>query len=339
MKYYSAGQISVDKTTFSDGSVNGPHLGGTGIFGYGGIRIWTDEVAPLLNIASDFYDFYGDWIKKNNVNCDYLNLSYDNTFFVDMKYQENGYYESIYTIQEKIDNAFLYGYSNCRLEQIANIANDSSALYIYYEPINTVYWKNLRKIRESTGLKVMWEPGFSVCNSGFTDSLLKVMDTLRPDMSTLNLFEASALFETDDEEKIIEKIEKLDIPFFFLRCGKRGAYALSGGKRFFIPSIDIEGYKSVDPTGCGNASTAGAMYGWVETGDPVMAAVIGNVSGGFNVGQFGVIPSFDDTVRSTAFKTARNEYKRLIAENRSWAKELLDFNIKRREELYELQPV
>lgn len=325
MKYYAAGQTSVDKTTFADGQVNGPYLGGSGIFGYGGIRVWTDSVSPVLNIASDFYDYYGEWIKENQVDQTHLNLAYDKTFFVDMVYQENGYYESIYTIQEKIDNAFLYGYTNCRLEQIARIAQNHAALYLYYEPINSVFWKGLKKIRDISGLKVMWEPGFSVCDSGFREIFLKVMNVFGPDMCTLNYFEASALFETKDEEKLIQIIEGFNLPFFFFRCGKRGAYALAKGKRFFVPSIDIDGYQSVDPTGCGNASTAGAMYGWVETGNPVIAAIMGNISGGFNVGQFGIIPKFNDAMRETAITTAKAVYDKLLAENPSWKKELEAF--------------
>ncbi|MCI6956411.1 MAG: PfkB family carbohydrate kinase [Candidatus Faecousia sp.] len=325
MKYYAAGQTSVDKTTFADGQVNGPYLGGTGIYGYGGIRVWTEDVSPVLNVASDFYDFYGTWIDENRVDRTHLNLAYDKTFFVDMVYQENGYYESIYTIQEKIDNAFLYGYTNCRLEQIARIAGPQAALYLYYEPINTVFWEKFREIRDASGLKVMWEPGFSVCDSGFREIFLKIMETFRPDMSTLNWFEASAMFGTKDEEELIRIIESFQVPFFFFRCGKRGAYALAGGKRFFVPSIDVEGYETVDPTGCGNASSAGAMYGWLETGNPVMAAVMGNISGGFNVGQFGIIPRFDEKMRQTAFAKASQVYSRLLAENPSWEKELEPF--------------
>ncbi len=325
MKYFSAGQTSVDKTTFANGQVNGPYLGGTGVFGYGGIRVWTDNVSPVLNIASDFYDYYGAWIKENRVDKSYLSLAYDKTFFVDMVYQENGYYESIYTIQEKIDNAFLYGYTNCRLEQIRRIAGEQTALYLYYEPINAVFWKEFREIRDASGLKVMWEPGFSVCDSGFRDIFVKILDIFRPDMSTLNWFEASAMFGTKDEETLLQIIEGFQIPFFFFRCGKRGAYALAKGKRFFVPSIDIAGYQTVDPTGCGNASTAGAMYGWLETGDPVMAAIMGNISGGFNVGQFGIIPRFDEEMKKTALTTAEAVYNRLLRENPSWEKDLKSF--------------
>lgn len=322
MKYYAAGQTSVDRTTFADGQVNGPYLGGTGLFGYGGIRIWTEEVSPILNIAADFFDYYGKWMEENQVDQTHLNLAYDKTFFVDMVYQENGYYESIYTIQEKIDNAFLYGYTNCRLEQIACVAAPRTALYLYYEPINSVFWKELKKICDASGLKVMWEPGFSICDSSFRGMFLQIIEALRPEMSTLNWFEASAMFETTDEEELLQIIEGLHIPFFFFRCGKRGAYVLTRGKRFFIPSVDMPGCESVDPTGCGNASSAGAMYGWMETGDPVMAGVMGNISGGFNVGQFGIIPSFGPDVREKARRTAGEVYQRLLAENPSWREEL-----------------
>ena len=322
MEYFVAGQTSIDKTTFSDGNVNGPYLGGTAWFGYCGVRLWTDSVAPVVNIGADFYDYYGEWVNRNSVCCKHLKERYDETFVVDMVYQDSGYKQTISTLQQRIDNSFLYGLSNCRPEQLEELDDDAKGVYMFYEPINRVFWKEVGRIRDRKGFKLMWEPSLANCNAEFYTKISEILEVLRPDMFTLNNFEASAILGTDDEAEVVEKIEKMNIPFIFYRCGKRGSYVLTGGKRYFIPSIDIDNAESVDPTGCGNSSTAGALYGWLETGNPVMAAVMANISSGYNVKQFGLMDGFDDKQRSHAVELAVGSYNELMKSNPQWAAEL-----------------
>ena len=145
--------------------------------------------------------------------------------------------------------------------------------------------------------------------------MLEIYRILRPGMSSLNQFEASALFETEDPEEIFCRIEALDIPYFFYRTGKKGAWAIADGGRWFVPSIDILPGKTVDPTGCGNTTTAAAMVGWLETRNPVMATIMANVAGGYNVLQKGMIPRFDAAQRAQARQIAIRAYDAFVRAN------------------------
>ena len=48
----------------------------------------------------------------------------------------------------------------------------------------------------------------------------------------------------------------------------------------------------VDPTGCGNTSTGGALYAYAEGYDPLMVGIMANVASGQNIRQYGVIQDF-----------------------------------------------
>lgn len=313
MKYLSAGQISLDKTTFSDGSTDGPYPGGTAMFGYGGIRLWDDDCAPVANIATDFYDYFGDWIKENQIRCDFLKEIYEKTHVTNLFYDESGKYENRKTDEEKIASAFLYGLTNCRSEQIEQAADGAQGVYLYLEPTVLPFWKALAEIQQRLGFGLMWEPGFSVCTAQMRPKLLQIYEILRPEMSSLNHFEACSLFESKDRQELFERIEALGIPFFFYREGRRGAWALSGGQRWFVPSIDIDGQKAVDPTGCGNTTTAAAMVGWVHTHNPVMAVIMANIAGGYNCLQKGMIPRFTSRMREKACSIAAKTYDEFVA--------------------------
>ena len=308
MHYLAAGQTSLDKTTFPGGKVEGPYLGGTALFGYGGIRLWDDDCAPVANTGADFDRYFGDWMRENHIAPQYLKTVYDHTHMTNLTYQEDGSYENQKTPQEKLHSAFLYGMSNCTIEQLEHAAADSKGLYLYLEPIELTFWKNLAQMKARHSFALMWEPGFSTCEERFCTRVLAIYEILRPEMSSLYHFEACTLFGTDDLEEIFVKIEALHIPFFFYRAGRKGAWALSGGHRFFVPSIDIEPSPAVDPTGCGNTTTAAAMYGWLRTKNPVMAAIMANISGGFNVRQRGMIPQFTQAMRRQAEMLAIENY-------------------------------
>lgn len=174
------------------------------------------------------------------------------------------------------------------------------------------FWKELAAIRAQTPFPLMWEPGFSDCTAAMCPRLLEIWRILRPEMSSLNHFEAAALFGTGDQEEIFRRIEALGIPYFFYRAGKKGAWALAGGGRWFVPSIDILPGRTVDPTGCGNTTTAAAMVGWVKTRNPVMATIMANVAGGYNVLQKGMIPRFDPAQRAQAGRIAAEHYDAFV---------------------------
>jgi len=62
----------------------------------------------------------------------------------------------------------------------------------------------------------------------------------------------------------------------------------------------------MDVTGAGNAYGGGALAGLVGDGDPVRAGRMGAIAARLAVGQHGLFPPRDETVRADAYATLCN---------------------------------
>ena len=84
------------------------------------------------------------------------------------------------------------------------------------------------------------------------------------DYYSLNRPESFDLFGVKTEEAAIEKMQQIGVPCFY-RVGKRGAYFIKDGEVAFEPSVELG--PQMDPTGCGNSSTAACFAamckGWL----------------------------------------------------------------------------
>jgi len=322
MKYIACGQASIDKITRPDGSVAGPYIGGPGVFGYTGMRLWDDDTTGILNIASDFYDYYGEWIEKNNVSTAAYNMVYDKTHVTNLVYHENGDYESKFEEKMKwLNRAFEYGWTNVRIEQIEQFSKECEALYIFVEPMYKHFWKRLKEMSNQHDFEVMWELGVSK-NLGYDAQFaLECLEILKPEMASLNHNESCDFFGTENIDEIFEKIYELEIPYFFYRAGSDGAYSICNRKSYFVPCIDIGELPYVDATGCGNTSTAAATYAWVKTRNPVMTAIMANIAAGYNVGYKGIIDSFSKERRMEAQQLAVKYYDDYCRQNPEYVAE------------------
>ena len=125
-----------------------------------------------------------------------------------------------------------------------------------------------------------------------------MLETIRKvDIYSLNLPEAMSLFQADGEEAAIRAILELGTPCFF-RVGKRGSYMIQDGKATFEPSLTVG--PIVDATGCGNVSTAAALFGWCEGFPPQVTARLANISAAYNLLQYGPYPAATKQVREEA---------------------------------------
>jgi sugar/nucleoside kinase (ribokinase family) len=105
------------------------------------------------------------------------------------------------------------------------------------------------------------------------------------------------LFGGKNETETIKAISDLDVPCFF-RVGERGSYMILAGQSYFAPSVTVG--PIVDVTGCGNASTAAALYGYCEGMSGERIAALANISAAYNLLQYGPFPSADRRVRTHA---------------------------------------
>ena len=119
------------------------------------------------------------------------------------------------------------------------------------------------------------------------------------DIYSVNLHEARGFWGKETLEEIIEEIQKLGKPCF-LRLGEEGAGLVTADSAVFAPPVKVE--NSVDPTGCGNCSTAAALIGFAEGLDAFDTVMMANISAGFNACQIGPWPVVDEATRAEAQK-------------------------------------
>ena len=83
-----------------------------------------------------------------------------------------------------------------------------------------------------------------------------------------------------------------------MRLGEEGAGLVTRDSAVFAPPVKVE--TSVDPTGCGNCSTAAALIGFAEGLPAFDTVMMANISAGFNACQVGPWPVADDATRQEA---------------------------------------
>jgi len=103
--------------------------------------------------------------------------------------------------------------------------------------------------------KIVFDPGaFNLVKSEIRlfNDLLDVCDVFSP-----NLEEARAITNAATIDDVINKLQ-VRVPLTFLKCDKAGSILISKNKVIKVPGADV---KCVDPTGAGDAFTAGVLYG------------------------------------------------------------------------------
>jgi sugar/nucleoside kinase (ribokinase family) len=164
-------------------------------------------------------------------------------------------------------------------------------------------WEDLGEIRSKCGAKIMWE----LPTSAAMDEARKpgVFETIKSaGLYSVNLPEALSLFGAADEEGAVKAIAEFGVPCFF-RVGKKGSYMIDERGAVFGKSIDVG--KLVDTTGCGNASTAAALYAYCEGFELRKIVAAANLSAAYNLLQYGPYPAFTPEIRSEAQKRLDSE--------------------------------
>lgn len=309
-KYISCGNLVSDSVRSVDGVLSKPNMGGGGIFALAGIRLWTDNCKLVCHAGEDYYETYGKWMEDNGLTNDGVMIDVEKTNSSILTHRPDGTYfqENPLGPRKGAEN---FGYLQVKPRELENLI-ESDTLGIYMtQNCDKVRWKNLLELKKKTNVKIMWELQL------FDQTLEQVMAVIdKADMFSINKFEASKLYDIDpnNEEELIKQLQQLPVEMVFFRVGEKGAYVLAGGKEAFCPSVDPFG-PSKDPTGCGNCSTGAAMYAWLEGKDPLMTAIMANISSGYNAAQYGVYPIFDKSTMKEAKDLAVKIYEERKAAN------------------------
>lgn len=117
------------------------------------------------------------------------------------------------------------------------------------------------------------------------------------DAFSMNLDEARGFFRTEDGAAILAGLQACGKPCF-LRLGEKGAGFVTPEGSVFAPSVGTA--DSVDPTGCGNCSTAAAMIGLAEGLSLEKTAAMANLAAAYCAKQNGPWPMVDAQTRQAA---------------------------------------
>ena len=153
--------------------------------------------------------------------------------------------------------------------------------------------------------KLMWEVNTEdLFDPARKEAILRRISEV--DIYSVNLHEATAFFQKATLAEVIQEIQSLGKPCF-LRLGEEGAGLVTRDGAVFAPPVDVAG--SVDPTGCGNCSTAASLIGFAEGLPAFDTVMMANISAGYNAKQVGPWPVVDSATRTEA--------ARLLAEARN----------------------
>ena len=297
LKYLVTGAAFIDNIVYADGSRVDKIMGGCGIYAYSGIRIYEDDCAVMLGIGNDFEELYGQWFNDNAISRDGLFVRDEHTAQTVLTYEESGHYTSANIYSGKP------GYHNPAL---ALIMDDLRPLLpglkgIYLQSDLYGNFGEAYRLKDEYGYKIMWEiPAWL----GY-DFLPTLEETVSHcDIWSLNRKDSFDIFEVDSEEKAIERIRELGVPCFY-RVGEKGSYMVTKDGYWFAPVVKFTDENGdPDATGCGNTSTAAALWAWCEEYDPLMTCCLANVAAGYTARQHGPYPVLDLETRKSAMKYA-----------------------------------
>ncbi len=291
-KYLSCGNIMSDMVEHADGTRGAFHLGGPAIFGVEGIRLWEDDCALVCRAGSDWDGPYGAWLSRHGIGKQTVQVLPEETSRCLIQHRPDG----SYFWQPLQGMEHIVRFDLTAQTVLPAVTPDVRGVYLYMYPQDP-FFRSLRQLRGKASFKLMWEFG--------ADRMEGVMQPLADigyaDMFSCNAIEAARLFAIprQQEDVLIERLQALPVEMTFFRVGKKGAYVITPEEVWFCPSVDAGG-PSVDPSGCGNCSTAAAMYAWTAGFDPAQTAAMACISSGYNAAQYGVWPHFTPEDRQNA---------------------------------------
>jgi sugar/nucleoside kinase (ribokinase family) len=263
--------------------------------------LWSSDVLYVSRVGPDFSDYFGEWLQNNRVSSGGLIFSLPRTHYSTLKYRGQGEYEET-SKHGKEHEEFVYPLSRLQSSDIARFCSSATkGIYLEANEDESI-WNNLGEIRNMTDAKILWEvPTDAVSDVRRRAETLDKVNLV--DAFSVNISEGEMLMQTKDRSILLERFQSLSVPCF-LRAGKEGAYWISDTGIFFASSILIG--PAVDPTGCGNASTAGALFAFAEGFSPERIPVMANISAAFTILQVGPYPQIGEAERRLARELLNN---------------------------------
>lgn len=296
MKYVVSAMSIVNDLHYANGKEVKQVLGG-GLYMLGGIMSYTTDVGFVTAAGPDFEDYHGDFFARHGLSTEGVHRTLPYTHYTTLTYQPDASWTEIsnYGANYETNNAYntmVHG------DWIAPLCGPETKAVYTESGAEELFWKpdEVAKVREAApNAKLMWE----VCHYNIFNPAQKplVAPALKQvDLFSVNLREARELFNVTDERDAVKAIQDTG-KSCFLRMGVKGScVVIPGEDPIFVPSVGLE--RTVDPTGCGNCSTAASTVGFAEDWSPARIAAFANVAADYNALQLGPYPHYTDEMRA-----------------------------------------
>lgn len=266
-----------DEVTEADGTKAGCFLGGAGIYALSGIRFWTKDAVLVTGIGEDFDETYRKWFRRSKCREEGLLVKDAHTAISHVQYHRDGE-----RTEHSEHGAVHYRHMEAEAEELEPFFAEAKGVYIFKDmPEN--YWKKIIMSRKKYRFRLMWEINAEAAIPEKAGDVRRLAEHC--DMFSLNKTEAMQLLQTSSLAAVIDKLLTWKVSMIYLRAGKKGAYVLTNGKVYQIPSEEQVLVK--DPTGAGNSSTAAVMYGFCEGFSPEECGIMGSISAARAIEQYG----------------------------------------------------
>ncbi len=296
MRFIAAGSLIVNDIYYADGSSIMGQPGGAVIYAVEGFKLIDDDVLLVACAGEDFDEFYGKWMDDNQLSREGLEIRQKHCLRFGLRYEPDGRWQDVGRTEAEENTQ--YEVMGNHIEHLSRFLPECGGFYATHEP-DRAFWQKVLDLREKHGFKIGWElPTPSIVPEYAEDNFWLIRQV---DYYSLNRPESFDLFGVKTEEAAIEKMQQIGVPCFY-RVGKRGAYFIKDGEVAFEPSVELG--PQMDPTGCGNSSTAACFAAMCKGYTVRQCARLGNIAAGYNVLQNGPYPKITKETRDKALQLA-----------------------------------
>ena len=296
MEYIVAGYNMLTDVHFADGKTIENTPGGS-FYSASGVRFWRKSTAYVGTAGPDFKDYYGDWFSANKIACN-VKECLPKTLKYTLDYAENGIWSEVCTYGDEYE-VMAKDIGRITPAMLAECCGpETKGIYIEAS-LSAKIADNFKEVKALIpGGVLMWEiNGDDLRDLSKKQAIEERISIV--DAYSLNYDEACGFFGTEDKEAIYKGIQSYGKPCFF-RQGELGAGMIYKDHAVFAPSVGTE--TSVDPTGCGNCSTAAAMIGIAEGLSPEIICGMANIAAAHCAAQVGPWPLVTDESMAEAEK-------------------------------------
>jgi ribokinase len=282
--FYTIGGFTLDDTVTPDGRVIRAAPGGNALYAAVGARIWTDEVAIVSPVGSDYPHEHLDRLAQAGFNLDAVRRVDGPGFHVWVLHEGDGRRQIVYRLDSG-DNQTL---DPRPADLPAGIgAADAAHLCPILGASQTALADALLEKGVPTTIDLIVVPDQIDVSAGHDRSVWPGLLALLPSVE-----EVQALFGDLPLGELVGALKAAGPPQFAIKLGAHGSIVNdpARGRLYHVPACPAE---VVDATGAGDAYCGGFLTGIRELEDPVEAALRGTVSASFVIEDFGALHALE----------------------------------------------